>query len=45
MSVVHALAQFAVHLLEVLFFIGLAGSSIVVVISFVEDLRELVGED
>ncbi|MFP5235531.1 MAG: hypothetical protein ACLGSD_06490 [Acidobacteriota bacterium] len=31
--------------LEVLFFAGLAGSAIVVVISFVEDARELFGED
>jgi hypothetical protein len=42
---VYALAQFAVHVLEVLFFLGLAGSSIVVVLSFIEDLHELLGED
>jgi hypothetical protein len=35
----------AMHVLEVMFFIGMAGSAIVVVISFVEDLRELFGED
>ena len=35
----------AMHVLEVMFFIGMAGSAIVVVISFVEDLHELFGED
>ena len=35
----------AMHLLEVLFFVGLAGSSVVVLISFVEDAHELFGED
>ena len=40
-----ALALFLMHLLEALFFIGLAGSSIVVILSFVEDLHELLGED
>jgi hypothetical protein len=28
-----------------LFFIGMAGSAIVVVISFVEDLKELLGDE
>jgi hypothetical protein len=32
------------HLLTYLFFIGLAGSSIVIIISFIEDLQELLGE-
>jgi hypothetical protein len=41
---VNELAHFAMHVLTVLFFIGLAGSSIVVVISFVEDLTELIGD-
>ena len=36
---------FAMHVLEVLFFVGMAGSAIVVVISFVEDAQELFGED
>ena len=31
--------------LEVMFFAGLAGSAIVVLISFFEDLKELFGED
>jgi len=32
------------HLLTILFFIGLAGSAIVIIISFIEDLQELFGE-
>jgi hypothetical protein len=39
------LAVFAMRLLEVMFFVGLAGSTIVVLISFVEDGKELFGED
>ena len=31
--------------LEVLFFAGLVGSSVVVLISFLEDAKELVGDD
>ena len=31
--------------LEWMFFLGLAGSSIVVLISFVEDAKELFGKD
>jgi len=31
--------------LEAMFFVGLAGSAIVVLISFVEDGKELFGED
>ena len=37
--------QFAMHLLTVLFFLGLAGSSVVVILSFIEDLGELLGGD
>ncbi len=33
------------HLFELLFFTGLIGASGVVVLSFVEDLHELFGED
>ncbi len=40
-----ALAVFAIKLLELMFFVGLAGSAIVVLISFVEDFKELFGED
>ncbi|MGA9070019.1 MAG: hypothetical protein WB424_07185 [Terracidiphilus sp.] len=32
-------------LLEVMFFVGLAGSAVVVLISFVEDGKELIGKD
>jgi len=41
---VSELVYFIMHLLTYLFFIGLAGSAIVVIISFVEDLHELFGE-
>ena len=33
------------RLLEVMFFVGLVGSAVVVVISFIEDGKELFGED
>jgi hypothetical protein len=36
---------FAMRLLEVLFFVGLAGSAVVVLISFIEDGKELIGKD
>jgi hypothetical protein len=39
------LALIAMRLLEVMFFFGLAGSAVVVLISFVEDGRELFGKD
>ena len=35
----------AMHILEVMFFVGMAGSAVVVAISFVEDAHELFGED
>jgi len=31
--------------LEIMFFLGLAGSTVVVLISFVEDGKELFGDD
>jgi hypothetical protein len=37
-------AIFFMRLFEIMFFLGVAGSAIVVVISFVEDLQLLVGE-
>lgn len=40
-----AIFQFFMALLEIMFFIGLAGSSIVVIISFIEDGKELFGKD
>jgi hypothetical protein len=39
------LGMFAMHALEVMFFVGMAGSAIVVVISFIEDAQELFEED
>ena len=38
-------AVFAMRLLEIMFFVGLAGSAVVVLISFFEDGKELVGRD
>lgn len=38
------LVYYGMQLLTYLFFIGLAGSSIVIIISFIEDLHELFGE-
>lgn len=38
-------AKFGMHVLELLFFFGLAGSAIVVLISFIEDGKELFGKD
>ena len=39
------LVIFAMRLLEIMFFAGLAGSAVVVLISFVEDGVELFGKD
>jgi len=36
-----AVALFLMRVLEVMFFVGIAGSSIVVIISFIEDIKEL----
>jgi hypothetical protein len=38
------IAIFFMRLFEVMFFAGIAGSAVVVVISFIEDLQLLVGE-
>jgi hypothetical protein len=40
-----ALAVFAIRTLELLFFVGMIGSAIVVLISFVEDAKELAGDE
>ncbi len=40
-----ALAIFAMRILEVMFFAGLIGSAVVVIISFIEDGKELFGKD
>jgi hypothetical protein len=37
-------AIFFMRLIEILFFVGIAGSSVVVVISFIEDIHELLGD-
>jgi hypothetical protein len=39
------IAKLAMYLLDAMFFVGLAGSSVVVLISFIEDGKELFGED
>jgi hypothetical protein len=39
------LAIFAMRTLEIMFFVGLIGSAVVVVISFIEDGKELFGAD
>jgi hypothetical protein len=39
------LAIVAMRILEVMFFLGLAGSAVVVLISFFEDAKELFGKD
>ena len=39
------LAVFLMRLIEAMFFVGLAGSAVVVVISFIEDTKELFGKD
>jgi hypothetical protein len=39
------LAKLAMCLLETMFFVGLAGSTVVVLISFFEDGKELFGKD
>ena len=36
-------AVIAMRVLEVMFFVGLAGSAVVVIISFIEDAKELFG--
>jgi hypothetical protein len=38
-------AVIAMRVLEAMFFVGLVGSSVVVLISFVEDGKELFGKD
>ena len=44
-SLMMTFAIFAMRALEVLFFTGLAGSVIVILISFYEDAIELLGKD
>ena len=39
-----AVAVFFMRLLELIFFVGIAGSVVVVVLSFIEDFQELFGD-
>ena len=39
------LGVLVIRLLEVMFFVGLVGSAVVVLISFFEDAKELFGEE
>jgi len=39
------LAKLAMRLLEIMFFLGIVGSAVVVLISFVEDWKELFGKE
>jgi hypothetical protein len=41
---VHTLGVALLRILTALFFIGMAGSAVVVVISFIEDFRELFSD-
>jgi len=41
----HAIGKVLIDVIVVLFFVGMAGSAVVIVISFVEDFRELFGSD
>jgi hypothetical protein len=41
----HAIAKMLIDLSVVSFFVGMAGSAVVVVIAFVDDFRELFGSD
>jgi hypothetical protein len=38
-------AVFVMRVLELLFFVGMAGSAIVILISFFEDAKELFGKE
>lgn len=40
-----SLAYFFVHLVEILFFFGIVGSSGVVILSLIQDLHELLQKD
>lgn len=41
----YAIGKFVIDAIVVMFFVGLAGSAVVVAISFVDDFRELFGPD
>ncbi len=38
-------AVFSMRLLEIMFFVGMAGSAVVILISFFEDAKELFGKE
>ncbi len=40
-----SLASLGIRILESMFFVGLLGSTVVVIISFFEDAKELFGEE
>ncbi|MGA3130773.1 MAG: hypothetical protein ABSD59_08235 [Terracidiphilus sp.] len=40
-----AVGKVAIYVLEAMFFVGLVGSAVVVLISFYEDGKELFGKD
>lgn len=40
-----SLIYLCMHIVDVLFFVGLAGAAIVVVLSFIEDCSEIFGEE
>lgn len=41
----HAIGKVFIDVIVIMFFVGLAGSAVVVLISFVEDFKELFGDD
>jgi hypothetical protein len=41
----HAIGKALIDIIVVFFFVGMAGSAVVILISFVEDFRELFGDD
>jgi hypothetical protein len=41
----YAIGKFLIDAIVVMFFVGLAGSAVVVAIAFVDDFRELFGPD
>jgi hypothetical protein len=41
----YAIGKVLIDVIVVLFFVGMAGSAVVVFISFIEDFRELFGDD
>lgn len=41
----YALGKVLIDVIVVLFFVGMAGSAVVVIISFFEDFKELFGDD